>query len=153
MEDGEQIVFATTTTDYKGYIIFAFENGKIAKVTMESYQTKMNRKKLINAYSAKAKLIFADYIPEDRDYVAIRDSDKASLFSTSLISPNQTKSSSGIQVYTLKKNSKVSAIIPLDKFVSGDAEYYRTNKVPSTGHFLKDDERKANGISGQMKLF
>jgi len=153
LEDGEQIVFCAATTDYKGYIIFAFENGKIAKVTMESYQTKMNRKKLINAYSTKAKLIYADYIAYDSDYVAIRDADKASLFSTSLISANQTKSSSGIQVYTLKKNSKVSQIMPLDKFVSHDAEYYRTQKVPSTGHFLRDDDRKANGISGQIKLF
>jgi len=153
LEDGEQIVFMAATTDYKGYIIFAFENGKIAKVTMDSYQTKMNRKKLLNAYSGKAKLIFADYMQDDSDYIAIRDTDKASLFSTSLIGANQTKSSSGIQVYTLKKNSKVSAIIPLSKFVSQDAEYYRTFKVPSTGHFLKDDDRRANGISGQMKLF
>ena len=153
LEDGEQIIFAAVTTDYKGFIIFAFENGKIAKVTMESYQTKMNRKKLINAYSSKAKLIYADYIAEDSNFIAIRDSDKASLFSSSLISPNQTKSSSGVQVYTLKKNSNVSTIMPLDKFVSHDAEYYRTHKIPSTGHFLKDDDRKANSISGQMKLF
>jgi len=153
LEEGEQIVFAAATTDYKGYIIFAFENGKIAKVTMESYQTKMNRKKLLNAYSAKFKLVFAEYIPEDGDYIAIRDTDKASLFSSSLIGANQTKSSSGIQVYTLKKNSTVSKIMPIDKFVSQDAEYYRTSKIPSTGHFLRDDDKRANGISGQMKLF
>ncbi|MDL2248139.1 topoisomerase IV [Tyzzerella sp. OttesenSCG-928-J15] len=153
LEDGEQIVFTAVTTDYKGYMIFAFDNGKVAKINMESYQTKVNRKKLINAYFAKANLIFADYIEDEADYVAIRDSDKAALFSTSLISAKQAKNSSGIQVYTLKKNSHVSAILPKDKFISEDCEYYRTFKVPSTGHFLKEDDKKANDISGQLRLF
>lgn len=153
LEEGEQIVFMAATTDYKGYIIFAFDNGKIAKVNMDSYQTKMNRKKLLSAYSAKARLVFAEHILEDKDFVVFRDADKASLFSTSLISANQSKSSSGVQVYNLKKNSKVTTVKPVEKFVSTDAEYYRTFKIPSTGHFLKEDDRRANGISGQMKLF
>ena len=153
LEEGEQIVFMAATTDYKGYIVFAFDNGKVAKVQMDSYQTKMNRKKLISAYSSKAGLVFADYIPEDSDYVVFRDSDKAALFSTALISANQTKSSSGVQVYTLKKNSALTAIRPANAFVSEDAEYYRISKIPSTGHFLKENDRRANGIGGQMKLF
>jgi len=153
LEDGEQIVFMAATTDYKGYIIFAFDNGKVAKVNMDSYQTKMNRKKLLSAYSAKAGLVFAEHILEDKDFVVFRDSDKASLFSTTLINANQSKNSSGVQVYTLKKNSSVTAIKPMEKFVTTDAEYYRTFKIPSTGHFLKEDDRRANGISGQMKLF
>ncbi|MCL2565614.1 MAG: topoisomerase IV [Defluviitaleaceae bacterium] len=153
LEDGEQIVFMAATTDYKGYIIFAFDNGKVAKVNMDSYQTKMNRKKLLSAYSSKAGLVFAEHILDDKDFVVFRDSDKALLFSTALISANQSKSSSGVQVYTLKKNSSVTAIKPVEKFVSTDAEYYRTFKIPSTGHFLKEDDRRANGISGQMKLF
>jgi len=153
LEDGEQIVFMSATTDYSGYVIFAFDNGKIAKIQMDSYQTKMNRKKLLSAYSSKARLVFADYIPEDRDYIAVRDFDKASLFSTALIGANQSKNSSGVQVYTLKKNSRLTALKPVDKFVSADAEYYRINKIPSTGHFLKEDDRRANGINGQIKLF
>jgi len=153
LEEGEQIVFMAATTDYSGYIIFAFDNGKIAKVQMDSYQTKMNRKKLLSAYSSKAALVFADYILEEGDYIAIRDSDKASLFSTALIGANQSKNSSGVQVYTLKKNSALTTLKPVEKFVSSDAEYYRISKIPSTGHFLKEDDRKANGLSGQIKLF
>jgi len=152
-EEDEQIVFMAATTDYKGHIIFAFDNGKIAKINMESYQTKVNRKKLINAYSSKARLIFADYIQEDTDYMAIRDSDKAALFSTDLINPIQAKNSPGVQIYTLKKNSIVSAIIPKEQFSGEDCEYYRTFKIPSTGHFLKENDKIANNISGQMKLF
>ena len=153
LEEDEQIVFTAATTDYKGYVIFAFDNGKIAKINMESYQTKVNRKKLINAYSAKANLIFADYIQEDADYMAIRDADKAVLLSTALINPIQAKNSAGVQIYNLKKNSAVSAVMPKERFVSEDCEYYRTFKIPSTGHFLKEDDKLANNISGQMKLF
>jgi len=153
LEDDEQIIFTATTTDYKGYIIFAFDNGKVAKITMESYQTKVNRKKLINAYSSKAKLIFADYILDDADYMAIRDTDKAALFSTALINPIQAKNSAGVQVYNLKKNSLVSTILPKESFAGEDCEYYRTFKIPSGGHFLKENDKIANSISGQMKLF
>ncbi len=65
MEEGEEIAYIAVFSEYKGYMIFVFENGKIAKVDMSAYETKTNRKKLINAYSDKAPLAAALYLPED----------------------------------------------------------------------------------------
>ncbi|MCL2592523.1 MAG: topoisomerase IV, partial [Defluviitaleaceae bacterium] len=65
MDEDEKILYIAATTDFKGFMIFGFENGKIAKITMDSYSTKLNRKKIINAYSNKDKIIFIDYILED----------------------------------------------------------------------------------------
>ena len=65
MAEGEQVVYTAVVSEYTGYMIFVFENGKLAKVDMASYATKTNRKKLINAYSNKAPLVQAMYIKED----------------------------------------------------------------------------------------
>ncbi|MCL2593171.1 MAG: topoisomerase IV, partial [Defluviitaleaceae bacterium] len=128
-------------------------NGKIAKITMDSYSTKLNRKKIINAYSNKDKIIFIDYILEDRNYLAFRDVDKALLFSTELIAPKTTKNSSGIQVLTLKKNSKTSLIIAPENFKTENIEYYRNNKIPSTGHFIIEADKAKNSLEKQITLF
>ena len=152
MEEDENIIFFTTATDYSGMMFFMFENGKAVKIPLEIYKTKTNRKKLINAYSAKSRLIFMTYLDEDSDFILTRDDDKACLFNTSLISLSATKTASGVQVYTLKKNSKISNVYPVSEFVSDDIEFYRTAKIPSTGHFIKEDDKKNNSLSGQISF-
>lgn len=127
-------------------MIFAYENGKVAKIDLSSYSTKTNRKKLINAYSSKSRLIYMTFITEDKDFVLTRDSDKACLFNTSLIPMSATKNATGVQVYTLKKNSVVTDVCPKNMFESEDIEYYRTTKLPSTGHFIKESDKAKNNI-------
>ncbi len=146
MDVDEKIIYMVATYDYSGHILFAFENGKIAKIDMHSYETKTNRKKIINAYSAKHKLTGAMFINEDRDIMLIRDNDKAMLINTDILSPLQTKSSNGIQVLKLKKNSILSAILPAEDFKSENIEYYRTKaeKIPSAGHFIGLEDKLAN---------
>ncbi len=136
LEDGEKIVAMCATTDYSGFMLFAFDNGKMAKIDMAAYATKVNRKKLVNAYSDKAPLVFAGHFAGDCDLFARRNTDKAVLFNTSLIGIKTTKNAAGVQVLTLKKNSTLSAVMPYDAFPAEDKEYYRTNKIPSTGHFI-----------------
>jgi len=152
MEENENIVFFTVADDYSGTMLFIFENGKAVKVPLESYMTKTNRKKLINAYSLKSRLIFMTFMNGDSDFVLTRDDDKACLFNTSLLSPSATKNASGVQVYTLKKNSKISNVYPACEFISDNIEFYRTAKIPSTGHFLKEDDRTKNNVSQQLSL-
>ncbi len=139
MEEDENIIYIASTIDYSGYMLFAFQNGKVSKVEMSSYSTKVNRKKLINAYSDKYPLISIKYIKEDCDFVAIRDNDKAMLFNSSLIMPKATKNTQGVQIYTLKKNSVMSKFILAQDFKSNELEYYRVDKIPSTGHFIVGD--------------
>ena len=140
LEDNEKIIYMSATTDYSGYMLFAFENGKMAKVALSGYATKVNRKKLVNAYSDKSPMVFAGQLSADCDFVAIRDCDKAMLFNTSLIPAMATKNAAGIQVLKLsKRNSKLTKVMCATDFKAPDPEYYRSSKIPSTGHFLQGD--------------
>lgn len=142
MEENEKIIYMAVTMDYSGYMIFAFNNGKISKIQMTSYQTKVNRKRLINAYNNKATLIFISYILKETDLLAIRDDDKALLFSTEILPIKTTKNFSGIQVYKLKKNSIMSKVLLTSKLGIKNLEYYRTNKLPHVGQFIKEIDKK-----------
>lgn len=153
LPEDEYIIYMTTTVDYQGYMLFAFENGKIAKINMTGYATKVNRKKLINAYSDKEKLIYIRYIENDIDMFAFRDNDKAMLFNTEMIPPKTSKNSSGIQVYALKKNSLMSSLVFKEDFVSEDIEYYRTDKIPATGHFINIKDKIVNENIFESNVF
>ncbi|MBQ2412613.1 MAG: topoisomerase IV, partial [Anaerotignum sp.] len=82
MEADEEIVYMTATSDYKGQMVFFFENGKAAKVPLNAYETKTNRKKLINGYSSKAKLVRMAKMDEESDFILMRNNDKATLMNT-----------------------------------------------------------------------
>jgi DNA gyrase subunit A len=114
-------------------MVFGFQNGKVAKVQFDGYATKTNRKKLVNAYSDKSPLVAAHFIGEDCDLFLTRGKDKAMLFNTALMAANTSKAASGVQVFTLRKNTVLTGIEPAE----GADEYYRVNKIPSAGHFLK----------------
>lgn len=146
LDEEEKIIYMTATLDYTGNMVFGFGNGKIAKISLESYSTKVNRRKLVNAYSDKEKLIFISHMLEDTDLIAIRDNDKASLFNTSLIMPKSTKNSIGIQVVTLKKNSSITSIHYLSDLELEDCQYYRASKIPSTGHFIRERDKSKMSI-------
>ncbi len=153
MQANENIIYMASTLEYSGYMIFAFENGKMAKVPLSSYATKVNRKKLVNAYSSKAKLIFITKIEEDKDFVLIRNFDKATLIHTDLLPIHTTKNAAGIQVYTLKKNSVVTRVYPVSDFLCENAEHYRAKKIPTTGHFLQEADKIKNDMPMQLPLF
>jgi len=153
MDEDEKIVFIAATTNYQGHLFLAFENGKCAKVTLESYATKTNRKRLLNAYYDKSPLIFADVCLADRDYIAVRDSDRAMVFSSALVPVKTTKNTQGVQVYTLKKNSRLTACLPVEQFVTDDPGYYRSDKIPGAGHFIPEKDRIANTfLQAQLTL-
>jgi DNA gyrase subunit A len=155
MDNDEYIVYMAATLDYSGYMLFAFENGKVAKVELSAYATKVNRKKLINAYSDKSPLIGAMFIQDDSDIVLVRDADKALLFNTSLIGVKATKNTVGVQVFALKKkNSKLTRMLAAADFISDEAEKrYRTAQIPSSGHFISDADKAANNMPSQVNLF
>ncbi|MCL2702488.1 MAG: DNA topoisomerase (ATP-hydrolyzing) subunit A [Defluviitaleaceae bacterium] len=148
--EDERIVYITPANDYRGFMLFAYQNGKMAKVQMDAYATKLNRKKLINAYADKSALVRCVRLEADCDFVAMRGlpgqagGDKAMLFNTVLISPVAAKNSIGVQVYTLKKNSGVSAVMSMSEAeaIFADAEFYRADSIPSTGHFLHAKDKK-----------
>lgn len=136
MQAGEHIVYITTAHEYNGYMLYAFENGKVAKVTMSAYATKTNRRKLINAYSDKSTLVSMHWIAEDCDIYLQRGKDKAMVVNTSLVPVNSSKASGGVSVFSMRQNTKLTKMRPPDK-ETDDIDYYRTDKIPTAGHFLQ----------------
>ncbi len=137
LDEDERILYMVATTDYKGYMLFAFENGKMAKIEVSSYETKTNRKKLINAYSDQAPLVFMTYIQEDIDLVVFRGPEQAFVLHTSLIQLKSTRNSQGVQVVTLKKNTALTQVKIPTKTDLEEYAYYRVKKIPSSGRLLR----------------
>ena len=139
MEDDEKIVFMHVTDDYKGNVLFAFENGKISKIPMSAYETKQNRKKLIHAYSDLSPIVSIHYITEDITMAAFSNLRKAIVFDTSLIPLKTTRSSQGVQVLTSKRGSVMTEVKRLEDTGFTDPEYYRIRRIPAIGYYLKED--------------
>ncbi len=134
MEEGEEIAYIAVFSEYKGYMIFVFENGKIAKVDMSAYETKTNRKKLINAYSDKSVLAAALYLAEDTDIVICGSNERKLLLNTASILPKTTKSTQGVQAMTLKKKS--DKVVSVHLYNEGEFEKpyrYRPKNLPAAG--------------------
>lgn len=137
MEEGETALYTAVIRKYQGYMIFVFENGKLAKVDLSAYETKTNRKKLINAFSDKSPLAAAVYLEEDADIVITSQSGRNLLINTAVILPKTTKSTQGIQAMTLKKKS--DKVISLHLYKEGEFEKewrFRPKNLPAAGALL-----------------
>ena len=135
MLPGEKCVYMVVPKDYSGYMVFAFENGKMTKVKLAEYATKTNRRKLINAYSGKSALVAMLHVEGDADLYLQRGFDKALVVNSAKLPLTGTKASGGVSVFTLKKNSKITRMRLAE--ASDQTDYFRTEKIPSTGHFLQ----------------
>ncbi len=101
-DEYENVAAMIATTDYSGYLMMIFDNGKAAKVPLSAYETKTNRKKLANAYTAKAKLIKMFLTAENTDILVRSTNGRAIVFNTGMILPNSARDTIGVQVMTLK---------------------------------------------------
>ncbi len=134
MEEEEETSYIAVFSEYKGYMVFVFENGKIAKVDMAAYETKTNRKKLINAYSDKSPLAAAMYLPEDTDIVICASNGRKLLVNTASVLPKTTKSTQGVQAITLKKKSDKVESVHLYREGEFEKPYrYRPKNLPAAG--------------------
>lgn len=136
----ERILYMAVTKDYSGYMLFAFQNGKVAKVPVKSYETKTNRKKLTGAFYEKTPVADIRFLPEDTELVAFSSVNKVLIFDTAKIAPKATRSSQGVQVLTPKKGSFLSKICTLDEVSFQDFDYYRTKNIPARGAYLKEED-------------
>ena len=62
LEPGEIPIYLAGEKRYKGFLIVAFENGKIGKISLDSFQTEYVRKKLRNAFNSESRLIFIELL-------------------------------------------------------------------------------------------
>lgn len=146
MDEGENVLYAVVTNDFKGHMIFAYENGKVSKVPLDSYETKFNRKKLVNAYSDQSPVIGVRYIREESDFVLVRyahpDEYRFVLFNTALVNTKSTRNARGVQVVRLKKDSEVIKLIDAEDFRVADPASYKVPSIPRSGKELEDPAEK-----------
>jgi len=138
-EAGEKPIYMTGTSTYSGYLIAAFENGKVAKINFSSYETETKRKKLNSAYGNESKLIFIEHIIDDIDLVALSSINKVVLFNTSQINPVGSRTTKGFHVVKAKDGSKVLKVKKLEQVKFADPEYYRKG-LNTVGYYLKPED-------------
>lgn len=137
-EPDERPVYLTGEKRYKGFLIVAFENGKIGKISMESFKTEYTRKKLRNAFNSESRLIFIEHVEHDIDLVAMSSIKKVVLFNTSLINPVESRTTKGVQVMKPKAGSSMIKVKRLESVKFTDPEYYRRNdSLNAIGFYLK----------------
>lgn len=133
MEEGESVVYMAVTKDYSGFMLFFFENGKVAKVELSAYETKTNRKKLVKAYSDKAPLVAARFIAEDCELVLQSSAGRMLLLHTGAIAPKTTKDTIGVAVMTLKRGQKLLRVRDYREGEFAKPHRYRTKNLPAAG--------------------
>lgn len=132
-DEGEEPVYMAVTDDYKGYMVFVYDNGKVGKVEMSCYYTKTNRKKLIKATCDKWPLAGALYIKEDAELVLTASSGRMLLINTGLIAPKTTKNTQGVAVMRLKKGQRVMEVRHYKEGEFSKPSRYRTKNLPALG--------------------
>lgn len=141
MDEGENSIYAVNTKNYKGYMIFAFENGKIAKVPLSAYETKTNRKKLTGAYSDKSPIADIIYVKEDCEIMLTSSQGRVLLFNTGAIAEKASRSTIGVNVLALKKGHR---LISAKLYKEGDLakpSRYRTKTLPAAGSVLSAEDK------------
>ena len=137
MDAGETPVYMAVTGDYRGNMVFIFENGKAAKVEMKSYETKTRRRKLLNAYSIKSPLVFAAYLPEERELVLRSSAGRVLIVNTAMIAAKGARDTQGVQVMTLsKKGSRVVEAMPYTEALPNEHRL-RTRTLPAAGGIVR----------------
>lgn len=146
-EEGESFVDVVDPGDYDGSVVFAFENGKIARVPLSSYQTKTKRKKLLNAYSDKSPLAGIVTVREEIDLVCISDDQKIVLLNSSLLPLKNTRDSQGNIAVTLRGKRKIVKIVPASQYNLKEPSKYRARNLPKAPSAIKAEDRGEDQIS------
>lgn len=132
-DEGETAIHMVVTTDYSGYLLFFFENGKVAKVELAAYATKTNRRKLVGAYSDKSPLVAIVHIAEDQEFMLTASSGRRLLAHTGAIAAKSTRSTQGVQVMTLKRHAVLEKVEPFREDMVAKPARYRTKTLPAAG--------------------
>ena len=147
MDAGEAVVQVLLPGDYKGFVLFFYENGKAAKVPLSAYATKTNRKKLTSAYSDKSKLQTAMSIQTDCQIAIFTTDERAAIISTAQLLPKTTRNTIGVSVISLKKKALLKNAALLEESGITNLSRYRSRTIPTAGAILKQEDSLEKQIS------
>lgn len=147
MDEGENAVYLVATKDYKGLLLFAFENGKAAKVPLEAYATKTNRKKLTGAYSDKAPMTAMLCLDEDREVLFSASSGRMLLIHTGVLALKATRTTQGVAVMKLKKGQQLIGVKAYAEGTFVKPQRYRTRSLPGLGALPTGEDKGEEQLS------
>ncbi len=147
MDEGENIISMLDPGDYSGNILYIFQNGKAARIEMSAYETKTNRRKLINAYSDKSPLAAMVILNEEKDLVTYSSDGRALVFNTSLLQPKSSKNAQGVQIMNLKQRRILERAALLEDTQISNVSRYRVKTVPAAGAILKPEDKEEQQLS------
>ena len=150
MDPGETVLQVVLPGDYKGFVLFFFENGKAAKVPLSAYETKTNRRRLTGAFSDKSPLVRAIVLNEDCQMALYTTDNRAAIISTAQLLPKTTRNTMGVSVVSLKKKALLSGAVPLEASGIVNASRYRSKSIPTAGAILKEEDSPEKQISFDM---
>ena len=150
MDPGENVLQVILPGDYKGFILFFFENGKVAKVPLNAYETKTNRRRLTGAYSDKSPLKTAIALDKDEQVVIYASDNRAAVISSAQLLPKTTRNTIGVTAMSLKKKSAVLRAELLTQSGIVNASRYRSRNIPTAGALLKEEDSSEKQISFDM---
>ncbi len=140
MDAGENVVFLCLPGDYSGSLLFAFENGRVARVALSAYATTSNRRKLTGAYCDKFPLVQILPLTEDRELALLTNEPRALLVHTALLVPKTTRSTQGVQVMNIKPKYRLERLADVaDTGITNQARY-RTRTIPAAGALLRPED-------------
>ncbi len=147
MEEGETVVDVCLPGDYHGFVLFVYENGKVAKIELNAYATKSNRKKLTGAYSSASPLKKVFLLREDDQLVLYSTAGRALIFSTAQLLSKATRSAQGVAVMTLKRQATVFQACRLEDCGIVQPTRYRVKSLPGVGALLRDEDQEEKQIT------
>ena len=149
-EPEEKVLQVLLPGDYKGFLLFIFENGKAARVPLSAYETKTNRKKLTAAFSDKSPLKSAFALSADEQIAVYSADGRALIFSSAQLLPKTTRNTQGVSVMALKKKSAVTyAALAATSGIVNQSRY-RTRTLPAAGALLKEEDSAEKQISFEV---
>ena len=140
LDAGENVIFLCLPGDYSGSLLFAFENGRVARVSLSAYATTSNRRKLTGAYCEKFPLVQILPLTEDRELALLTNEPRALLVHTALLAPKTTRGTQGVQVMNIKPKYHLERLADVaDTGITNQARY-RTRTVPAAGALLRPED-------------
>jgi len=140
MDPGETVRQVILPGDYKGFVLFFFENGKVAKVPLSAYETKTNRRRLTGAYSDKCPVKTIMAMQTDAQVALYSTDGRAAVVSTALLLPKTTRNTIGVSVMSLKKKAVFDKAVPFEESGIVNASRYRCRTIPTAGALVKEED-------------
>ena len=147
MDSGELVLHVVLPGDYKGFMMFFFENGKAAKVPLSAYETKTNRRKLTGAFSDKSPLKAAMALTADCQVAMYSSDGRVAVISTAQLLPKTTRNTQGVSAMSIKKKAVLTRVLKLEESGITNVSRYRSRNIPTAGALLKEDDAPDKQIS------